>query len=214
MVNTFFSIISHREAFRKNNNGLRDINSISEIHRCGTGLKFNPVAWISCRPIIQAYVCEGLFNGGVNASGNETGGRKIRMMRDGKREREGVEKRESIGMKIGRERERQRDRGWTKAFKRISSNCALLQRVGTVALLYIAKQIGWSDLSHGIATLTRKTEQPINCFWTLCPFERDANQRRVVRIENTSSPRSLPPPLNPSVRAIVAKSADKTFQPV
>lgn len=76
---------------------------------------------------------------------------------------------------------RDRNEGWTDAFKHTPSDCTLLQRgkhVVTVALLYISKQIGWSDLSRGIATLTRKTEQPINCSWTLCPFKRCGTTRR------------------------------------
>lgn len=116
-------------------------------------------------------------------------------------------------MRIERSRETEVE---TEAFKRISSDCALLQRVGTVALLHIAKQIGWSDLSHSIATLTGKDGTTNQLF--LDPLftraRRNANQPSAVRIENTSSPRSSPLPLNPSVRAIVAKSADKTFQPV
>lgn len=62
--------------------------------------------------------------------------------------------------------------------RRIARFCNAENTLEPLALLYISKQIGWSDLSRGIATLTRKTEQPINCSWTLCPFERCGTTRR------------------------------------
>lgn len=61
---------------------------------------------------------------------------------------------------------------------RIALFCNAENTSGPLALLYISKQIGWSDLSRGIATLTRKTKQPINCSWTLCPFKRCGTTRR------------------------------------